>query len=499
MTVPLSGGDEAVTVGERVVLRVPGLTGEVELRPVARNAAAAPDGDDVGHLGRALANAGLERAAAFFVRPTSAPAGDGAVVATPSGSGRQAVLLSRDAAGILHWHLPESGPVTGTGTTGAPDLSIRIPRDRFEAADSATLWTLLEFPLGAVGRAAAHAFEQWERTARPSVATWFPPKHGLRQGVTLTDANWRALAAATGPTLLFLHGIFSTSASAFGGLLDTDLPGNEELWARLDRKYQGRIITFEHPTASVPPEENAEALLELIPRDVHLELDIVCHSRGGLVARVLDGQLAATTGRSLFDVLVDPLREFLGLHRARGRVTVRKIVFAGTPNGGTAIVERENWNTLADGFTTLLDALPPGPWHATTPVFEAVLELVKALAARTADDLPGLRAMDPDSALYAALDRYSGTAPLYYAIEADHEDGVDELIDPIFGRPNDVAVPTTGVGDPVTVRPAASRPSAITGFPVPAARRLVFDPGDVWHLTYFRQEQTRTHLLRWLT
>ncbi|WUI60523.1 hypothetical protein OG774_22620 [Actinomycetospora sp. NBC_00405] len=63
------------------------------------------------------------------------------------------------------------------------------------------------------------------------------------------------------------------------------------MWAHLERAYDGRIIAFDHPTASVPPEQNAKALLRLIPDDVHLELDIVCHSRGGLVARILDGQL----------------------------------------------------------------------------------------------------------------------------------------------------------------------------------------------------------------
>lgn len=353
---------------------------------------------------------------------------------------------------------------------------------------------------------AAKSYEQWERIARPSVATWFPPKHGLQRGVALTDANWRTLAK--GRTLLFLHGIFSTSASAFGGLLDTSQPDIDELWTHLDETYDGRIIAFDHPTASVPHEENAAAFLALIPDDVHLELDIVCHSRGGLVARILDGQLPTSTSQSLLDLLWGPLRRFIFGNQHHGKVTVRRIVFVGTPNGGTDIVEEENWNTLVDSFTTLLDALPPGPWTVTTPVFEGVLELVKVLAAGTADNLPGLRAMNPDSDLYAGLDAHAGNAPMYYAIEANYEPapgdplgkGVDELIDPVFhDQPNDIAVPTTGVGDPATARPPDPRPTAIAGFPVPAERRLVLDPGQVWHLTYFQQEQARTFLKRWLT
>ena len=557
MAVPLNGGDEPVTIHERVRLRAPGMTGSVEVRSTV-DTLSALEAVEVGDIARsaggdggarylewALANASLTPQASFAIASTSAPSVDSSVVVTVSARDRQAVLLSRDAAGMLRWHLPETTPAPApiAETAGPPDLSFRISPERFRpppptatpaadaepdtsatsadpatrsapAAEAATVLTLLEFPVGSLGgQLAASAYAQWEQIARPSLATWFRPKHGLQQGVALTDANWRTLAE--GRTLLFLHGIFSTSASAFGGLFDTSRPDNAELWAHLEKAYDGRIIAFEHPTASVSPEQNAMALLGLIPDDVHLELDIVCHSRGGLVARILDGQLPRPASGSLLDgglldVLLSPARWLFGGNRPHATVTVRKIVFVGTPNSGTNIVEEENWNTFIDSFTTLLDVLPPGPWNATTPVFEGVLELVKALAAGTADNLPGLRAMDPDSDLYAGLDHFAGNAPLYYAIEANYEpdprghspvrDAVDDLIDPIFHQqPNDIAVPTAGVGDPAAARPVSHRPTSITGFPVPADRRLVFDPGEVWHLSYFQQPETRACLQRWLT
>jgi hypothetical protein len=548
MTLALNGGDEPVTIGERVRLRAPGLVGTVDaLSPLeavaavdAMGAADSVDGEGgASYLRWALGNASLIPQASFVVVSTSAPDADSTVEVTPSAPNRQAVLLSRDPAGVLRWHLPQSHPETALGpslaATSPVNLAIRLPPGPFQppqaaapAADAgpdpnatsaetatapgppteaATVLTLLEFPISLGGQLAADTFAEWERIARPSVATWFPPKHGLQQqAVPLQDATWRTLAE--GRTLLFLHGIFSTSASAFGGLLDTSQADIAELWTGLDETYGGRIIAFDHPTASVRPEDNAEAFLALIPPDVHLELDIVCHSRGGLVARILDGQLLRKTGGGLLDLLLSPLRQFLPGNRPRGTVTVRKIVFVGTPNGGTDIVEEENWNTFVDSFTTLLEAQPPGPWSVTTPFFEGVLELVKALAAGTAENLPGLRAMDPGSSLYAEFGQYAGNAPLYYAVEANYEpapgdllgEGVNELIDPVFHQqPNDVAVPSAGVGDPATVRPVGPRPTTITGFPVPADRRLAFDPGQVWHLTYFQQEQTRTHLQRWLT
>lgn len=57
---------------------------------------------------------------------------------------------------------------------------------------------------------------------------------------------------------------------------------------QIDRTYQDRIIGYDHPTSSVSPQDNAAAFLEMIPPDVTLELDIICHSRGGLVARLPD-------------------------------------------------------------------------------------------------------------------------------------------------------------------------------------------------------------------
>ena len=57
---------------------------------------------------------------------------------TPSAPDRQAVLLSRDAAGMLRWHLPETTPAPaadhGSRRDQRADLSFRIPRERFAAA-----------------------------------------------------------------------------------------------------------------------------------------------------------------------------------------------------------------------------------------------------------------------------------------------------------------------------------------------------------------------------
>ena len=60
------------------------------------------------------------------------------------------------------------------------------------------------------------------------------------------------------------------------------------------RRYRA-VLGFEHWTLSKSPEENTKLLLEQLPKtwamngdpDAPLELDIICHSRGGLAVRAL--------------------------------------------------------------------------------------------------------------------------------------------------------------------------------------------------------------------
>jgi hypothetical protein len=164
----------------------------------------------------------------------------------------------------------------------------------------------------------------------------------------------------------------------------------------------------------------------------------VCHSRGGLVARQLVNAARA----------------------AERTIAVEKIVFAGTPNGGTAIVEPHHWGALVDRWTNLLRFLPPEPWRVTATPFEEILELVKVMAEQAETALPGIVAMKPESPLYDDLDGAPDDPPTYYAIQADYEphgallklfdlghalgELVDPTIDEVFGDvANDVAVSGT--------------------------------------------------------
>src|SRR5690606_35992629 len=120
----------------------------------------------------------------------------------------------------------------------------------------------------------------WEAEHRPALlGRWGGDAGAGAPPVPLTEEERAGLGA--GPVLLFVHGTFSTAQGGFGALPAATL-------AELDRRYGGRVVAYQHPSVSVTPSDNVSALgdlLEEVPGP--LTLDVVTHSRGGLVGRAL--------------------------------------------------------------------------------------------------------------------------------------------------------------------------------------------------------------------
>lgn len=134
----------------------------------------------------------------------------------------------------------------------------------------------------AVGRqdqAANHFAGRWEATHRPALLHRWTPETALTDSTASTPLRTDELAAlADGPTLLLVHGTFSTARGGFGAL--PAVTG-----AELVSRYAGRVVAWEHQLAAV---------------GAPLTLDVVTHSRGGLVGRALaerGAELRPTPGR----------------------------------------------------------------------------------------------------------------------------------------------------------------------------------------------------------
>ncbi|CBE69122.1 MAG: CHAT domain-containing protein [Candidatus Methylomirabilis oxygeniifera] len=305
--------------------------------------------------------------------------------------------------------------------------------------------------------------------------------------------GWLDGAPAPGQTdrvLLIIHGTFSKTESPINGLGEQFLD-----WAR--QQYRG-VIGYNHWTLSKSPEDNAKELWERLDprlRTGH-RLDIITHSRGGLVARALIE---------------------LGNHDD----AVRRLVFVGTPNSGTDLANPDNWGRAADVLINLAHADPTGFYGRLSGLF------VQLLVRGAVKAIPGLHAQNPTAqGTSDFLRRLQSPAPLpknvsYAAIAANYEPERDEFnlkrllseagdatIDAFFGDPNDLVVDTAHVWS------VDATPNLETVGPViPAHRILIFNPdpkvptppgvlvhsmSGVHHTNLFTWPQTRDFLRRHL-
>ena len=485
--VDLSPGQSVVALGEGISLHPRGLAGRVRVTlPAAAGTRSLAPADS---LSLALAQEGL-RPGPTVTLPGAAAAGARALA--PGGPaepapptlevevqpGQACVLLVEDANGALTWVLPDTPPQSAPAGDASRSLA------------TALRFTLPAAPTGArglLGDAAAkvqafffdttdallgpviHGFaRRWEAQQRPSFTRRFGPDDYRIDDPAferLGRAGWQALAQ--GPALLFVHGTFSTS-----GGFKAIAP---EVMGELSRRYGGRTFAFNHPSLTADPRENALAFLAGVPKDLRLEIDIVCHSRGGLVARQIEA-----------------------LGRAAGNVRVRRIVFVAATNAGTALADDAHIVDFISRYTTIAKFIPEG---TARTVVDALALVVKVLAHGLLRDLEGLAAMNPHGAFMQALNVRGGSAAAYYAMASDFEPkpgtplvslrrAEDAAADQVFDRAaNDLVVPRDGV----------FAQNGAEGFPIADDRCLKYGPGDaVIHTEFFAAARTGNQLLQWL-
>ena len=238
---------------------------------------------------------------------------------------------------------------------------------------------------------------------------------------------------------------------------------------RLGAAYDDRMIAFDHPTLAATPRKNAEDLLERL--DGHeLSLDILAHSRGGLVAR----ELARLCEGSSIDV--------------------RSIVFVASPNGGTPLADPDRPSGLLDGVTNFVGNLPGADGYAL------VLEMLADVVLQGAlPGLDGLVAMQPGGHYLTELNKHPTPQHIVLrSISSEFEPAAtagflqtkyDDALDMYFGQlRNDRIVPTSSA----YVRCGS--------FQVRPGQRLVLDASrGVDHSSFWTDSRATRQLLTWLS
>lgn len=502
----LTGSPQPVSLGEGYAVRAPGIRGVADLeRPRsatdrARSRAAA-DGTDA--LDRALAATNVTEVRQVDLRLQPTPPTD-ATRALRSADGQEVLelqvpdlgpdagqlVLACDETGVLTWHLPltdelrvESPAARGAGGVKRFRIPATQPRPT-PPADAAQrsllgvigrkLLKVLVYPVTdpIVGAISEFFAERWEGRNRPYLLRSFSPADFRDPNVgPLGPADWDRLAA--GRALLFIHGTFSTAHGAFNQIPDAT-------FATLHQRYGGRVFAFNHFTLSHDPRRNVEWLLSQLPPNRSLEIDVVCHSRGGLVTRTLAER------PSVF-----------GLDTSR--IEVRRIVFVGVPNHGTLLAHPDHMVKMIDRLTTALNLFPSGPVSET---LEALITAVKVIGHGALKGLDGLAAMRPDGDFLRTLNQGAPAGGEYHAIAADYEpvdqglkalltgSVTDAVMDRVFEQvANDLVVPEPGVY-------GANGSGA---FPIPDARLVKVPAGaGVVHTTLFGYLATSQKLIEWL-
>lgn len=187
---------------------------------------------------------------------------------------------------------------------------------------------------------------------------------------------WRALLppGKQHRVLLFVHGFGSSTARSGAGALLPTLAGQYDA-----------VLGYDHPTLTHTPLENALDLLAHVPDDLQLAVDIIAHSRGGLVAR------------SMIE-LVDPMSKFVP----------RRMISHGTPHEGTRLADPERWDRLISIGMTAASWLAMSA--GVTIWAPKVLEYLLKAAAQSVFALPGIEAMQRDSAFLQELNAVDDSA-----------------------------------------------------------------------------------------
>lgn len=313
------------------------------------------------------------------------------------------------------------------------------------------------------------------------------PENGLRQ---LKGGAWSStpvLPVPHGRILLFVHGTFS-NVNAISQELKRTSEGQAFL-TTAEQQYD-QVLGFDHATLSVSPVLNGMDLARLF-RSSTANVDVVSHSRGGLVTRWW-------------------LEQFDTRQNARTRA-----VLAGSPLDGTSLAAPDRLRAALDLFTNVAHVLESTGELASSAVpfltvvtgLLRVLTSITSLAAKTplvdaaVAMIPGLSAQSQiqNNNELDRLNRDSSRNIEYFGVRASFQtdkpgwrfwryfvnlgDRIKEAgATIVFDSENDLVVNTASMA--VLARTPAE---AL----IPTDRILDFGVTDtVYHTVYFRQKET---------
>lgn len=433
-------------------------------------------------------------------------------IEVPVGEDDGAVMLV-EQDGVYTWQFPAAGRADTLTrrpmrTGGQRRLVFNIAFDDLpDAHDSRRRGFVRQW---IVGRIKAFIFRVAAQKATAGLGSWLERKvvPGLVNMADADASRWNRLETVSSPfvrssdrrrLLLFVHGTFSSTLGCYGAL--AAFPWGRTFLDRARQAYDA-VLGFDHRTLSEDPQSNANDLMTHLHRiaDCDLHVDVITHSRGGLVCRSLSE---------------------LVLPSAAWRPTLERAIFVGVPNAGTSLAEPDNWHTFVDLYTNLalavcktIELVPQVTFVARVmqELIQGLAGMVKFMATEAVSKgtLPGIAAMEPDGFFMARLNEAQPSidAVRYFAVTSEFEANarssddsyvpkqlprrllltlIDRLADRLLSNPSDLVVNT----DSMTVLDR-------DGGMVLSDQLAMGRNPHVYHTNYFTRPEVVESLWRWL-
>lgn len=318
------------------------------------------------------------------------------------------------------------------------------------------------------------------------------PEQGLRQ---LVDSKWinpGVKPISSGRVLLFIHGTFSKNEMFLDELQQTN-EGQSLLKKIQNRVNYDQVLGFDHSTLALSPVLNAMDLASMFV-DSSANVDVICHSRGGLVTRWWLETYHGAHGKARAVMVGSPLAGTSLAAAPRLRAAVNLLTNVANLLQKTAALASTAFPffTVINGLLRVLGSV--GTIAAKTPVFDAAIAMIPGLS--------GQALVDNNEELNR-LNRVCIRNPDYFAVRSDFEPtdpgwafwkyftqigtrAADWAADVVFDAANDLVVNTASM----TV--LAKPPNAMD---IDLKKVHSFQPDqNVYHTIYFRQKETATFI-----
>ncbi len=400
-------------------------------------------------------------------------------ITTPEISAANLIIVKHKDTGVVQFRFPDQAAML------LPQAQVGTPNHNFSFISPLQLGT----PLGGAAKWVVEAILKVPEAIIGSDAVWAAARTveklnktegfiHLAKGYQQTATNSELKKAQGRHVLLFVHGIFSSIHGAFGDLGDL---ATDTTMKKLVDKYDGYVFGYDHWTISKTPLQNALDLLDAIPDQANWDIDVICHSRGGLVVRSLLSVIAKSAGPTN-----DDLR--LVAHKRAGKInSIGKTFFIAAANQGSPLAnpdEIQNFLNVAAFLASKTDCF----------ALDIVIGLARVLVS-AAFNLPSVQELSTTSTLVKDLNQistlmadgniYGARADFDYAKSVLLEVGV--LLDKLLMRvDNDLVVPYAGAASPNSDILA----DHLLSFGSPGKKQ-----GKVWHTEFFSQPETHKFLI----